>query len=280
MAAIDSVGTSVAAPGDMAVRFSFVFKAGNTSGVGSDADTVARSLSIPFTAYDGFTAPAPLETVDYAAGVAGSIYGLGYRERDCYNFVHGELDSGSVYAGEPWLWVGDRVYIRQPSGSKAAMVVTAVTTNTFNAAAFDGTTGTMSGGGTAYISRTRWGRRRTILRARRCSAGTRGRRRVSRLSRLRRARRRRRERPRGSASGSGGEGTPLQFGWFPVTLTAGTMQRLCLFAIDPGLTDSLVIAPTTVTVGLITGRGAGGFRRAWRGSQSAGRFPMRRPRWG
>jgi hypothetical protein len=41
-------------------------------------------------------------------------------------------------------------------------------------------------------------------------------------------------------------GTPVQFGWFPVTLIVGTMQRLCLFSIAAGTDEALLLAPQTI----------------------------------
>ena len=41
-------------------------------------------------------------------------------------------------------------------------------------------------------------------------------------------------------------GTPVQFGWFPVTLIEGTMQRLCLFSIAAGSYATTLVAPSTV----------------------------------
>jgi hypothetical protein len=43
-------------------------------------------------------------------------------------------------------------------------------------------------------------------------------------------------------------GTPFAFGWFPVTLIVGTMQRLCVWEIAAGSYASLIIAPQTLNV--------------------------------
>jgi hypothetical protein len=61
--------------------------------------------------------------------------------------------------------------------------------------------------------------------------------------------------PQGVPSGIGYSagylsGTPNVFGWFPVVLIAGTMQRYCLFDIAPGTYDTLIQAPITVDVGV------------------------------
>jgi hypothetical protein len=45
-------------------------------------------------------------------------------------------------------------------------------------------------------------------------------------------------------------GTPVQFGWFPVVLIVGTMQRLAMWSIAAGSYSSLIVAPATVNVAL------------------------------